>query len=125
SVFLQDDVSDAQRSEIETVMKSLPGVESIAYESKEQAFQRFKEIFKNQADLVENVSPSSLPASLRVTLKEDGTIQPVREALANKPGVDRVVENVAGSLVFLPGRVSTEAASLARAMSCPGSPLSS
>src|SRR3569623_430941 len=43
-------------------------VKSYIYESKDEAYKRFKEQFAQQPDLVNNVGPDALPESFRVEL---------------------------------------------------------
>src|SRR5665811_1001480 len=43
SIFLQDSMSDAQRASLENELAVNPVVESVVYESKEQAYEHFQE----------------------------------------------------------------------------------
>jgi cell division transport system permease protein len=46
-----------------------PGPEGIQFETQPQAFQRFKDQFKDSPDMVRNVTPDALPESFRIKLK--------------------------------------------------------
>lgn len=71
SVYLTPDVTPQQREEIKQELESIPVVEPpVFYESSEQAYENFKEQFKDSPDLVNNVDPQSLPQSFRVKLKD-------------------------------------------------------
>jgi cell division transport system permease protein len=92
SVFLRDDVSISQQNHLGDVLNQMPEVASVHYESKDEAYRRFKEIFKNQKALVENVSPDSLPASFRVKLKDPQKFDVVAARLTGQSGIDKVVD---------------------------------
>jgi cell division transport system permease protein len=79
SVFLTENVGDAQRAEIEQELKSLPAVEAVEYESKQQAFARFQEQFKDTPDLVQNVTADALPESFRVKLRDPERFQDIHD----------------------------------------------
>ncbi len=83
-------VTRAQRDQIESDLESLrPLVDEIFYESKEEAFERFKEQFAN-SPIVENVSADALPESFRVKLSEPEKYDVVASAFAGRPGVEQV-----------------------------------
>jgi cell division transport system permease protein len=92
SVFLRDDVSPSQQQHLGDVLNRMPEVASVHYESKEEAYGRFKEIFKNQKALVDNVSPDSLPASFRVKLKDAQNFRVVAARLTGQSGIDKIVD---------------------------------
>src|SRR6476659_1343411 len=62
SVYLDDNVSQSQVTNLQNMITGMPEVSTVRYESKAEAYQRFLDIFKNQPDLVQNVSPDALPA---------------------------------------------------------------
>jgi len=83
-------VTDAQRDQIEADLESLkPIVENIYYESKAEAYQRFKEQFKN-SPIVDNVSEAALPESFRVKLSDPTKYDVVASAFAGRPGIEQV-----------------------------------
>src|SRR3989337_2160963 len=61
------EVTQDQRESIRSDLDALPEVERIYYESKQQAYERFKEQFRNSA-IVDNVTPDQMPESFRVKL---------------------------------------------------------
>lgn len=79
SVFLTEGVSAPQRADIEQELRSLPVVQSVEYESKEQAFARFKEQFQDTPDLVNNVTADALPESFRVKLRDPQKFQDIHD----------------------------------------------
>jgi cell division transport system permease protein len=84
------DVTQQQRDQINADLHTTPEVQSVFYESKADAFKRFKEQFKDSPDLVNNVSPDALPESFRVKLKNPEKFQVVASAFQDRPGVDSV-----------------------------------
>jgi cell division transport system permease protein len=84
------EATQAQRDQIKADLEGLrPLVEDIYYESKAEAFQRFKEQFKN-SPIVNNVSQNALPESFRVKLSDPTKYDVVASAFAGRPGVDQV-----------------------------------
>lgn len=112
SVYLTPDVTEPQRQEIKRELESIPVVDPpVFYESSEQAYENFKEQFKDSPDLVNNVDPQSLPQSFRVKLSDpeqfaqvhDRFCQPNPDARAAasgdltdstvcRPGIDVVID---------------------------------
>src|SRR5947209_17731726 len=91
SIFLADGVTDQQRSAIETKLKSSPEVKSYIYESKAEAYTRFKEQFAQQPELVQNTPKDALPESFRVELYNPERYQVIAADFPNgKDGVDQV-----------------------------------
>lgn len=83
SIYLVDDISEAQRGEVRRKLNEIPVVEGVEFESKEQAYERFQEWFKDSPDFVRNVSPDKLPASYRVSLADDGEFAQVRDSFCS------------------------------------------
>ncbi len=92
SVFLRDDISPSQQQHLGDLLNQMPEVATVHYESKQEAYQRFQEIFKNQKALVENVTADSLPASFRVKLKDPQQFAVVAARLSGQPGIDKIVD---------------------------------
>jgi cell division transport system permease protein len=91
SIFLADTVTDQQRQAIATELKGSPEVKSYIYESKAEAYQRFKEQFSQQPELVQNTPQDALPESYRVELVNPERYQVIAAEFPNgKDGVDQV-----------------------------------
>ncbi len=88
-------VTDEQRTELQNDLQSTPLVEKVYYESKQDAYKRFKEQFKDSPDLVQNVTPDALPESFRVKLKDPTQFEVVASAFRDRPGVDEVQDQKA------------------------------
>ncbi len=84
------DVTQEQRDQLNSDLHSTPQVETVFYESKQDAYKRFQEQFKDSPDLVNNVTPDALPESYRVKLKNPEQFQVVASAYQDRPGVDSV-----------------------------------
>jgi len=91
SIFLAEDVTEAQRDSIQDDLQALPEVERVEYESKADAFIRFKEQFKDSPQLVENASEDALPESFRVKLEDPEKFDVVASAFAERAGVETVL----------------------------------
>ncbi|WP_436534424.1 cell division protein FtsX [Actinoplanes sp. HUAS TT8] len=93
TVFLRDDVTDAQRKDVEAALRALPDVAEVAYEDKAAAFQRFAQLYSAEPDLVSQVSKDALPESFRVRMADNAAIRKVRaeDTVKNLPGVNKTV----------------------------------
>lgn len=86
------EVSQAQKDQILADLKSpqlAPYVEKVFYESKQEAFTRFKQQFKDSV-LSDNVTVDQMPESYRVRLKNPEQYQVVSQVFADRPGVESV-----------------------------------
>jgi cell division transport system permease protein len=92
SVFLQDGITQPDRDAIRTELENLPQVETVYYESKAQAYERFKKQFAGEKQLVENTDPDALPESFRVKLYDPKKYGIVASAVSRMPGVDQVAD---------------------------------
>ncbi len=90
SVFLRAGISTSQQQNLQNLLTNMPEVATVHYESKAEAYQRFKQIFRTEQDLVNNVSPNALPASFRVKLKDPSKFEVVAARLEGQPGIDKI-----------------------------------
>ncbi len=84
------EVTEEQRTQLLSDLQATPQVQRVFYESKDQAFTRFKEQFRDSPDLVANVSADALPESFRIKLKDPTRFEVVASAFRDRPGVDTV-----------------------------------
>lgn len=91
SVFLSEEVTQAERDTIFAELKRLPEVENIFYESKEDAYERAQQLFAGQPALRELVTRDNMPESYRVKLVNPERYEVVGSAVGSMPGVDRVL----------------------------------
>jgi cell division transport system permease protein len=103
SVFLATDVTDPQKEDIRRTLEGIPVVQEVFHETKEQAYNRFKEQFKDSPDMVRNVSPSAMPESYRIKLADPEQFDQVHDEFCTgqlnasgrevcNPGIDLVVD---------------------------------
>jgi cell division transport system permease protein len=91
SIFLADGVTDSQRQAIATRLKDSPEVKHYIFESKAEAYARFKEQFSQQPELVQNTPQDALPESFRVELVNPERYRVIAQEFPNgKNGVDQV-----------------------------------
>lgn len=90
SIFLTDDITDEQREDLESRLGDSDEVEDFLYESKEEAYARFSQQFREQPELVANTPEDALPASFRVELFNPERYDVINEEFAGLPGVDSV-----------------------------------
>ncbi|MHA6802581.1 permease-like cell division protein FtsX [Salinifilum ghardaiensis] len=98
-VFMTDDVSandpscgQQPCSGLRSELQQLPGVESVDYENRDEAFQNFNRVFESQPELRDVVRKEALPASLRVKLSDESRSQALVQQFTGRPGVDTVTD---------------------------------
>jgi cell division transport system permease protein len=92
SVFLKDGITGPQRDDVKSTLTGLSVVRGVSYVSKQQAFNEFKDLYRDQPALWQNVDPDVLPASFRVRLDDPKHVDSIRSALGNNPAVDEIVD---------------------------------
>ena len=102
AVYLTDPVNPDTVALLTGKLEALPAVGDVKYESKDQACERFAELFANQPVFVENVDCNALPASLRINLSDPSQFQQISVAMgcsiddagaqACGPGVEQVAD---------------------------------
>lgn len=82
-IFLKDDITAAQKTELETKVKGVAGVTTVTFESKEQALANFREQLGDQnQSLVDGLEKDNpMPSSYIVKVNEPNTITGVVEAV--------------------------------------------
>jgi cell division transport system permease protein len=103
SVFLAKGITSQQRESVGGQIRELPAVERVFYESQQQAYQRFKDQFRDSPDMVRNVTPTVLPESFRVKLRDPNQFDQVHDLFCSgrtdsrgkeicNAGIDSVVD---------------------------------
>ena len=90
AVFLKRDVTKDARDSIQRDLLAMPEVASVVYESKQDAYETFKRLFRDEPDIVENTTADALPESFRVKLKDPNQFAVVRDRLDGRPGIDQI-----------------------------------
>jgi cell division transport system permease protein len=92
SIFLREDVTDAQRTAINQAIDSNPLVDSKTYETREQAFEKFKVLWRDSPDFIKSVGPDSLPESFRVKLKDPEQYAVFAKQMEGQQGIQDIVD---------------------------------
>jgi cell division transport system permease protein len=92
SIFLKNDVTEPQRTALQSDLKGDPLVQTVIYESRDTAWQRFKTQFKDAPDLVSATKPDSLPESFRVKLKDAQKFQSIYDKYGARDGISEIVD---------------------------------
>src|SRR5262245_14757786 len=90
SVFLQKNISPDQQAHIGQLLGQMPEVDSLHYESQQEAYQNFLRLFHDQPALIQNISADALPSSFRVKLKDPEQYPVVAARLVGQPGIDLI-----------------------------------
>jgi cell division transport system permease protein len=91
SIYLADGITDPQRDAIAAQLESSPEVKDYLYESKADAYARFKQQFQEQPALIANTPEDALPESFRVELVNPQRYPVIAEQFPNgENGVDEV-----------------------------------
>jgi cell division transport system permease protein len=88
------EVTQDQRQSIRDDLDAMPQVQRIYYESKQNAYSRFKEQFKNSA-IVDNVTADQMPESFRVKLVDPEQFPIIASAFIGRAGVEQVQDQKA------------------------------
>jgi cell division transport system permease protein len=87
SVYLHDDATDAQRSELEQFLKSQPAVAAVEYVSRERALERFRSDFPELGDVTSGLGGNPFPQAIEVQLRaQDGAGDAAADALSREVG---------------------------------------
>lgn len=92
SVFLSDNITDAQQQDVKSTLEGLDVVKRVSYVSKDEAFKEFKELYRDQPALWENIDADVLPASFRVELADPERVDVVRSKLDRNPAVEEIAD---------------------------------
>lgn len=92
AVYLTDPVSPNTVRSLTQLLTDLEAVESVDFESKQEAYERFVELFADQESLVNSADRDAIPASLRVKMADPEQYAQVEAVLQGQPGIDRIVD---------------------------------
>ncbi len=82
-------VTDAEKEAIQSQLEALPEVKAVFYESEQEAFDRFKDQFRN-SPIAGNVQLGDIPQSMRVQLNDPTKYAVVTSQFEGAPGVATV-----------------------------------
>jgi cell division protein FtsX len=102
SVYLSQGVTPAEREAVRRRIEASGVADLVWFESRADAWARYKEQFRARPEMVRNTGPSVMPESFRVRLVAPEDYQRLQRALCARPptkplpcmeGVDSVIEN--------------------------------
>jgi cell division transport system permease protein len=98
SVYLRDNVTDKQRTQLMDQLRQLPNVRGVSYVSKQQALDRYRQDNANNQSLLQAISETGnpLPASVSVDPVDPGKIQAIKDFL-DKPENKKLQDPQAGT----------------------------
>jgi cell division transport system permease protein len=97
SIFLCDgrtcpEITEEQQQQLQDDLEEHQVVDEVFFESKEEAYDRFVDLFEDQPNLVESVDADVLPASFRVRLQNPQLFAVIADEFAAYPGVEEIVD---------------------------------
>ncbi len=99
NVYLTNDISANDKEcqadpckKLRTDLENDPAVETVTYENRDDAYERFKEIFASQPELVKLARPEALPASFNVKLFDPDRPEVIIQTFSGRPGVDSIAD---------------------------------
>jgi cell division transport system permease protein len=92
SIFLVSDVSEEQRTSLQSSLDADPLISTVTYESREEAYERFRTLYADAQDLVNAVKPDQLPESFRIKLVDPEEYQAIFDKYNGTEGIDEIVD---------------------------------
>jgi cell division transport system permease protein len=82
--FLPPDATEERIEELRNTVEGYPEVASVNYVSEDEALSKFKDTFKDQPEIYENLDPGVLPASFQLQLEDPALAGDVADKLKNE-----------------------------------------
>jgi cell division transport system permease protein len=89
-IFMNVDATQQQITDVRTKLGSDAEIKSFKFFDKKAALKEFKRIFRNDPDLVKNITADALPTSFRIVPKRAELTDDVQRRYQVDPGVDQV-----------------------------------
>lgn len=90
-IFMEVDAGEAQIADVRAQLEADEDVRRFDFLTKEDAYEEFKRIFRDQPALIESTTPEALPTSFRVAPTEAELTEQVKRRFESVPGVDEVI----------------------------------
>ncbi|WP_219460132.1 permease-like cell division protein FtsX [Nonomuraea rhizosphaerae] len=84
-------ITAAQRDNVKDTIEKMPGVQSVAYESQEEAFEHFRRSYASNNALIQATKVTDMPTSFRLQMRPDADWDATVQKLRRVPGVAQVV----------------------------------
>ena len=94
-VFIENEATDEQISELETQIKELDGINTVTFKSKQEALDSMKENLKDNQDLLEGYEGENniFPASFIVTLTDLSLATEIEAKVESMENVKKITSN--------------------------------
>ncbi|MEU5907705.1 permease-like cell division protein FtsX [Micromonospora sp. NPDC047527] len=92
SIFLNQEVSEQQRTDLNAQLDGDPLVKAVTYVNKDEAYKKFQEMYQDAPDLVNAVKPDQLPESFRLKLVNPEQYKDIYDKYKDTEGVDEIVD---------------------------------
>lgn len=93
-IFLRPDITGQQRDALQDALRADPLVRNLRFESHNDAYGRFKQLWTDSPDFVASVDASQLPESFRLKLIPSPQYSAFAAIFADRPGVEDLVGGV-------------------------------
>jgi cell division transport system permease protein len=91
SIYLADGITPPQQAAVKTQLEASPEVASYEFLTKDQAYERFKRLFRGNPQLVAQATPEDLPATYLVRMKDPERYTVLAQQFpSGKGGIDQV-----------------------------------
>jgi cell division protein FtsX len=90
TVFLDRDLTAERRSAVEQRLRSMPSVDKVGFETRDQAYERLKEQMKDSPDLLADLKPELMPESFHATVTDASIAEAVELVMGTVDGVQDV-----------------------------------
>jgi cell division transport system permease protein len=91
SIFLTDAITQPQLAALREALTADPAVREMRFETRLQAYEKFKRLWADSPDFVAAVSPGSLPQSFRLRLAEPSGFRQFAAGIRARAGVQDVI----------------------------------
>lgn len=91
SIYLADDIKPQQQESVTQQLDASPEVASYQFLTKQQAYDRFKRLFRGNPQLIAQATPEDLPATYLVRMKDPERYAVLAQQFpSGKSGIDQV-----------------------------------
>jgi cell division protein FtsX len=94
-IYLDRDVEDDVREQIEAALQEHPLTEQVQFESQAEALERFQDTFSEQPDLVDSVDADTLPSAFRIKLTDSDRSEEFVQEFEDVEGIYEISDLVA------------------------------
>ncbi len=90
AIFLTDTITPDERGALQSALTTDPAVQHLDYESKNDAYAKYRTLFADSPELLDGVTAADLPASFHVKLRDPRSFAVVAQRYRGRPGIDSV-----------------------------------